>query len=611
MLWWLLPAAAVWIFFHYRYFFQDVLSVLTKLRIYRRLLKYGETNYTVLERFVDAVKAHPQKPMLLFGGETFTYREAEQLSNRVARVLLQTGHVQQGDTVAVMVGNQPMFVWLWLGLVKLGCSAALLNIHVRSKSLLHCFNCSGAKTLLVAAELQEAVVEVLPTLLQQGVMVYILADTTSVEGLHSFTDKMNQVSSASLPKDMRSSLTLASPAVFVYTSGTTGLPKAALVTHSRLWAMALLPCASGMTSQDVIYTCLPLYHSSAFLGMAATIERGATMALRTKFSASQFWDDCRKYDVTVIQYIGEIMRYLCNTPQKANDRNHKVRLAVGNGIRADVWRNFIQRFGNIRITEFYGATEANVSFLNLYGKIGAVGRDGYLNKKLFPYAVIQYDVDKEQPVRDLNGFCMEISKGESGLLISKISQRAPFLGYAGDLKQTEKKRLHNVFVEGDVYFNSGDLVTIDKDDFIYFKDRVGDTFRWKGENVATTEVADVLSKAECIAEASVYGVEVPGQEGRAGMAAVSLRAGRAFDSSAVFQHVSSLLPSYARPHFIRIQTSLEVTSTFKHTKVKLTEEGFNPNHVKDPLYFMDEREKIYVPLTLDAYTAVLSGKIRF
>ncbi|XP_034542368.1 very long-chain acyl-CoA synthetase-like [Notolabrus celidotus] len=598
------------ILFPRSYFFQDVQHVLLRKRTSKRIQSYMKTNYTIADQFADTVKAQPHKPYLHFKDETFTYLEADELSNKAARVLLQRGCVKGGDTVALFYGNEPMFLWLWLGLLKIGCPAALLNYNIRSKSLLHCFKCSGAKALIAAEELQDAVQEVLPSLLEQQVTVFIVTDKCRIADVESFKDKMNKASSEPLPKDLRSHVTMRSPAGFIYTSGTTGLPKAAVVTHTKLWMYSVFQRLSGAKSSDVIYVSLPLYHSAGIAGVNGAIERGNTVVLRTKFSSSQFWDDCRKYNVTVIQYIGEIMRYLCNVPKKPNDQTHKVRLAIGNGMRADVWRDFISRFGNINIREFYGATEGNFSLINYSNKIGSIGRDTFMHRLLFSYAVIKYDIDEEKPVRDSSGFCAEVARGEPGLLVSEITIRTPFSGYAGDAQQTEKKRLHNVFKTGDMYFNTGDILRVDEDNFIYFQDRVGDTFRWKGENVATTEVADVITMVDCIKEANVYGVEVPGQEGRVGMAAISISDGQSFDSAGVFKHVEKFLPTYAKPRFMRIQSSLEVTGTFKHMKTKLVQEGFNPNQIMAPLYFMDEKVKDYIPLTLDVYDSVMSGQIK-
>ncbi|XP_008565141.1 PREDICTED: very long-chain acyl-CoA synthetase, partial [Galeopterus variegatus] len=400
--------------------------------------------------------------------------------------------------------------------------------------------------------LQAAVEEVLPSLKKDDVFIYYVSRTSNTDGIDSLLDKVDEVSSEPIPESWRSEVTFSTPALYIYTSGTTG----------------------------------------------------ATLALRAKFSASQFWDDCRKYNVTVIQYIGELLRYLCNTPQKPSDRDHKVRAAMGNGLRADVWREFIKRFGDIHIYEFYASTEGNIGFLNYTRKIGAVGRVNYLQKKVITYELIKYDVEKDEPVRDGNGYCIRVPKGEVGLLICRITQLTPFTGYAGGKTHTEKKKLRDVFKKGDLYFNSGDLLVIDHENFIYFHDRVGDTFRWKGENVATTEVADTVGLVDFIQEVNVYGVPIPGHEGRIGMASIKMKENHEFDGKKLFQHIADYLPTYARPRFLRIQDTIEITGTFKHRKVTLAEEGFNPAVIKDALYFLDDTAKMYVPMTEDIYKAI-------
>lgn len=337
---------------------------------------------------------------------------------------------------------------------------------------------------------------------------------------------------------------------------------------------------------------------------------GSTMVLRRKFSASRFWDECRAHEVTVVQYIGELLRYLCNTPRRDVDKRHAVRLAIGNGLRADVWREFLQRFGQMEVREFYASTEGNVGFVNYTGRLGAVGRVSFLHRMVVHYALIQYDTEREEPVRDSSGRCVEVPKGQTGLLVSQITHMAPFVGYAHNEQQTEKKRLRDVFRKGDVYFNSGDLMKIDRDNFIYFMDRVGDTFRWKGENVATTEVSDIISMLEFVEEANVYGVCVPGHEGRIGMAALKLKAGAEFEHRHVYEHVCRLLPAYARPRFIRIQSSMELTSTFKPLKLKLMEAGFDPSMTSDAIYFLCERERTYVSLTHTIYQQIVAHRIK-
>ncbi|XP_068820526.1 long-chain fatty acid transport protein 2 isoform X2 [Capricornis sumatraensis] len=540
------------------YFFQDLRYFLRVAGVAQRARSNGKRRpvRTILYAFLEKVQQTPHKPFVLFRDETLTYAQVDRRSNQVARALRDHLGLRQGDCVAIFMGNEPAYIWLWLGLIKLGCAMACLNYNIRGKSLLHCFQCSGAKVLLVSPELQAAVEEVLPSLKKDDVAVYYVSRTSNTDGVNSFLDKVDEVSSEPVPESWRSEVTFSTPALYIYTSGTTG----------------------------------------------------ATLVLRTKFSASQFWDDCRKYNITVIQYIGELLRYLCNCPQKPNDRDHKVRLAMGNGLRADVWREFIRRFGDIHINEFYASTEGNIGFMNYTRKIGAVGRVNYLQRKVINYELIKYDVEKDEPVRDGNGYCIKAPKGEPGLLICKITSLTPFNGYAGGKSQTEKKKLRDVFKKGDLYFNSGDLLMIDHENFIYFHDRVGDTFRWKGENVATTEVADTVGLVDFVEEVNVYGVSVPGHEGRIGMASIKMKADHEFDGRKLFKHVVDYLPSYARPRFLRIQDTIEITGTFKHRKVTLVEEGFNPAVIKDALYFLDDKAEMYVPMTEDIYNAI-SNKI--
>ncbi|XP_061608076.1 long-chain fatty acid transport protein 2-like [Phyllopteryx taeniolatus] len=593
-----------------RYLLHDLRYAITAVGIARRLFRSSTEKpfRSILDRFLQSAAERPHKTFLAFEESSYTYAQADRESNRVAAAL--SSALEPGDTAAVFVGNEPMFVWLWLGLAKLGCTAALLNCNVRSKSLLHCFSCCDAKVLLAAAELRGAVEEVLPDLKRQGVRVFILGEGDASEGIECLSDKIRQASDRPPSPELRADVSPKSPALYIYTSGTTGLPKAAVINHERIWMASFLQSVAGVRSDDVIYICLPLYHSSGFLmGLCGAIEKGITVVLKRKFSASNFWNDCRKYNITVIQYIGEIMRYLCNTSQRDNDKDHKVRIAIGNGIRADTWVDFLRRFGNVCICECYGATEGNVGFVNYVGKIGAIGKEHFLHKMGCPYALIRYDTEKEEPVRDCRGFCIEVPIGETGLLVSKISARTPFSGYANNKQQTEKKKLRDVFVKGDVYFNSGDLLRKDHEGFVFFQDRIGDTFRWKGENVATTEIADHLLMVDCIEEVNVYGVKVPGHEGRIGMAALTLKENMDFDGKAVYQHVKSYLPSYARPRFIRIQNALEVTGTFKQLKVKLAEEGFNPSVIEDRLLFLEDNQG-YVPMTQQMFNSIAEGRIK-
>ncbi|XP_052008265.1 long-chain fatty acid transport protein 2-like isoform X1 [Xyrauchen texanus] len=599
----------------YPYLWTDFLYHTVLMRI---LLKFASRRrrrplFLALDRFLEQVETGPNKPFIVFENKSYTFKDVDRESNRIANALRTASVLRPGDTAVLFMLNEPTFIFSWLALAKLGCSCALLNSSIRARSLItsliRC--CSGVKLLIASAELQGAVEEVSEDLQQDGVKIFIVAEDLKSSYMKSLTRAMRESADTAVPQTLRANVSFTSPAVYIYTSGTTGLPKAAVINETRLLAALAVLASNGVTDRDVIYVTLPLYHTAGFLiGFLGSVETGSTIVLRRKFSASQFWDECRSHKVTVIQYIGEVLRYLCNTPQRENDKVHSVRLAIGNGLRADVWREFHNRFGKIEVREFYASTEGNVGFVNYAGKIGAIGRVSFLHKKLFPYALIKYDTERDEPVRDSTGLCIEVPKGQTGLLVSKITEIAPFVGYAQNKQQTEKKRLCNVFKSGDVYFNSGDLMKIDNENFIYFQDRVGDTFRWKGENVATTEVSDILSMLDFVEEANVYGVQVPGHEGRIGMAAVKIRGGMEFDRCKMFNHVCSFLPAYALPRFIRIQNSMEVTGTFKQLKLKLVQDGFDPTVTSESLYFLCERERMFVSLTSSIYEQILSGSIK-
>ncbi|KAG9465213.1 hypothetical protein GDO78_018660 [Eleutherodactylus coqui] len=423
-------------------------------------------------------------------------------------------------------------------------------------------------------------------------------------------------------------------AICIFTSGTTGLPKAARISHLKTLMCCAFYQLCGARAEDVIYMSLPLYHKAgALLGVGGCIGIGASLVLKERFSASQFWSDCRKHNVTVFQYIGELCRYLTNLPQGKDETRHKVRLAAGSGLRPDVWRDFTRRFGNIRIFETYGLTEFNISFFNYTSTPGAVGRGTFLYKRFCPFELIRYDTQQGEPVRDGVGRCQRTSAGwcspllpllavsvvltrdclcagEAGLLIAPVTSASPFLGYVGSRELSEKKMLRDVFRPGDCFFNTGDLMMQDDLGFVYFRDRMGDTFRWKGENVATTEVSEIMSGLECFQEVNVYGVSVPGHEGRTGMAAVTLRPGHQLEPERVFIHVVELLPSYARPRFLRVMDQMESTGTFKQQKQRLVQDGFSPSHIKEPLYLLDEAARTYRPLTKDVYSRIMASDLR-
>ncbi|XP_060613969.2 long-chain fatty acid transport protein 3 [Anolis sagrei] len=620
LLFFLLLSSFFFLLLHRRtpFLLADLAFLFRAWRCQRSLL--GRDPRSLAQRFGTLASARPPGKVFLRAGEqSFTYAQAEAHSNRAAQALRKAAAEgkgllppgQEAVVVALWMGNAPAFLWAWIGAAKLGWVPAFLGTALRKGALLHCLRACAARALLIGEDLIEAVEPILPDLEEMGVVVWALGKGPYPPGVTSLYHLWQEASEEPVPADLSTPRSLMDTALYIFTSGTTGLPKAARVSHLKTILCLGFYSLVGASSSDVIYVSLPLYHmSGSLLGVLGTFGIGATCVLKPKFSASQFWPDCRRYGVTVFQYIGELCRYLVNQPQSPSDREHRLRMAVGSGLRPDVWRQFLRRFGPVHVVETYGMTEGSVSFFNYTGTVGAVGRASPLYKIFSAFELIRYDVVEGAPVRNQDGRCLRVKPGEPGLLISPVTSEKPFLGYAGARELSESKLLRRVFADGDVYFNTGDLMVQDDHGFISFRDRIGDTFRWKGENVATTEVAEIMAALESLQDVTVYGVSLPDCEGRAGMAAIVLKTGREFDGEEVYAHAVELLPSYARPRFLRIQDHLELTETFKQKKVRLAAEGFDPNRIADPLYVLDEAAKTYVPLTPNLWERIMAGDIR-
>lgn len=614
---WLIGFGAGLLFLHlvqkllFPYFWDDLRFLLKVVRygIQMTIYKVRGELVTVLDKFLSHARRQPQKAFIIYEGDVYTYEDVDKRSNRVAHAFLNHSSLKRGDVVALLMSNEPDFIHVWFGLAKLGCVVAFLNSNIRLSSLLHCIGTCEPSAVVVGGDLLGSIEEILPSL-PKHIRVWGMKSSVP-QGVVSLTEKMSLASDEPVPTSHHVASSLKSTCLYIFTSGTTGLPKAAVISQLQVLKGSFGLWAFGCTADDIIYITLPLYHSSgALLGIGGCVELGATCVLKKKFSASQFWNDCKKYNVTVFQYIGELCRYLCKQPQRDGERDHQVRLAVGNGMSSDVWRQFLDRFGDIKMCEFYGATEGNICFMNHTGKIGSVGRTNFFYKLFFAFELIKYDFQKDEPMRNEQGWCHRVREGEPGLLISRVNTKNPFFGYAGSYRHTKSKLLCDVFKKGDVYFNTGDLMVQDHENFLYFWDRIGDTFRWKGENVATTEVADVIGRLDFIQEANVYGVSVPGYEGKAGMASIILKPNKSLDLEKMYDQVVTSLPAYACPRFLRIQEKMATTGTFKLQKIQLVEEGFHPLKISDPLYFMDNLNKAYGPLTEEIYNQIMLEELK-
>jgi len=538
--------------------------------------------------FQERAARYGDRIFLRFGDQELTYRDANAAANRYASVLAARG-VGAGDVVGIMLRNSPTAVLAMLAAVKCGAVAGMINHHQRGEVLAHSLGLLEARVLIAEADFVDAVTD---------------CGASSASAILT-VDELERVAvsaPASNPASA-SAVSAGDTAFYIFTSGTTGFPKASVMTHLR-WLKALAAFGGlglRLKGSDTLYSCLPLYHNNALtVALSAVINSGATLALGTSFSASRFWDEVIAADATAFIYIGEVCRYLLNQPPKPTDRAHRVRVVAGNGLRPEIWDDFTARFGIARVCEFYASSEGNAAFINVFNVPRSTG--------VFPgpLAYVDYDPDTGSPLRDDSGRVRRVPAGEPGLLLSPVNRLQPFDGYT-DEESSERKLVRNAFREGDCWFNSGDVMRPQGLGHAAFVDRLGDTFRWKGENVATTQVEAALASDDAVEQCTVFGVEIPRTGGRAGMAAITLRDGASFDGQSLARAVYAQLPPYAMPLFVRVVTELAQTTTYKSRKVELREQAYGAD-VADPLYVLAGRDAGYVPYYADYPDEVASGQ---
>lgn len=553
-----------------------------------------------------AVERWRERPAITFEGRTVTYAEMDAIANRFAHWAKGLG-IRRGQTVALFMPNRLEYFCVWYGLSKIGVVTALINNQLAGLPLAHCLNISQANHVVVDSE-TSPVFEAAKPLMERTLQQWVLGPAHGDQ-----RDLVQALKSCSmLPPDrvVREDMKARDTALLIFTSGTTGMPKAARITHVRAQLyMRGFAGSTGARASDRVYVSLPLYHATGGLcALGAALLNGGSVVLRRKFSASHFWEEVVAEGCTMFVYIGELCRYLVNAPEHPDETRHKIRLAFGNGLRPDVWPELKRRFRIPEILEFYGSTEGNVSLFNFDGREGAIGRAPKWLRKRFNVRLIQFDVETEQPIRGTDGFCIECGPGQVGECIGKIGgdARTDYTGYV-DKAASEKKVLRDVFEKGDRWFATGDLMKSDADGYLYFVDRIGDTFRWKGENVSTNEVAERLQAAAGVKEVNVYGIEVDGADGRAGMAALVV--GPEFDIKAFGEHVARELPSYAQPLFVRLLPEMQTTGTFKVRKMDLVADGYDPAKIKGPLFFHDPKRG-YVKVTKAVFEKIASGAVK-
>ena len=563
--------------------------------------------------FEKAVKRNPDGAALLFEDERYTYQELNEWANQIAHYYLSLG-ARKGDVIAVMLENRSELLATVIALAKIGVTIALVNTSQTGKVLSHSINLVKPIALIFGDEVHHCIDEIRADLNINEDRFHWFADQATRQDVgtapHGYINLAEQIDHFPKFNPTTTHTVQGKDGLFyIYTSGTTGLPKAVIFTHSR-WTLAYGTYGHvlDLNPEDVMYVTLPLYHATGIVVCwCGVIAGSATLALRRKYSTSAFWKDVQKFNASAIGYVGELCRYLMDAPATELDRSHRVTKMIGNGMRPNIWDKFKQRFGVDEILELYASSEGNVGFSNIFNFDNTVGFSPT------PYAVIAFDKEKNEPIRDKDGFCQKVKTGEVGLLVGKITRRSPFDGYT-DPEKNKAVILKNVLKKGDAYFNTGDLVRDIGFRHAQFVDRLGDTFRWKGENVSTTEVENMLCEHDKIVEAVVYGVEIPHTNGRAGMAAITL-ADHAELNDQDLSHMASTfkkcLPAYAVPVFLRVQETVETTGTFKYQKNKLKEQAFDPNKTEERLLVLLPGESAYCDVTKDIFDNIQAYKYRF
>ena len=558
--------------------------------------------YTLADRLEEQAQRHGERPFVIYGDQRLSYAQVNARADQLAHVFHARG-LRPGDVCALAMENRPAFFCCWFGLVKLGVVVGFVNTQVSGRPLVHALEAIEAKAMLVG---EEVLGNVLATEGLPPLPLWLVADAEQPWGGAmpaqvdtGLAEALANAPCTPFPRDLRADLRAESPSLLIFTSGTTGLPKAARYSHMRWMSTGdIMEVTLQTTPSDVFYCCLPLYHGAAATSVTSTaLKTGAAIVVRRKFSVREFWKDVREHRISVFQYIGEICRYLLNQPEAAGEREHGLRCMLGAGLTRETWQNWVQRFGPIQVFEGWGSTESNTNVVNVDNYVGACGRIPFWDKSNL--RLVRYDVEADSHPRDEHGFYQLCEVGEVGEALGLIIDHPQigggrFEGYTS-AEATDSKIRRNVLRHGDAYWSSGDLLRYDEDGYLYFIDRIGDTFRWKSENVSTLEVAAALGDFAGLELINIYGVQVPGQEGRAGMAAVLMQPGQPFDPEAFYALTEARLPRYAAPVFVRVSAAADLTSTFKLRKVDLQRQGYAPTAFSDPLFIRDESSRSYVP----------------
>lgn len=602
-------------------FFQNAIKEFRYLRTILGMLKgvkdvSATSTFLMPDEIEASVDKHRNNLAFVCDDQKWLYSDFETYANRTANWALAQG-LRPGDTVSIFVQNRLEYVALWFGLSKVGVIPALINFQLRAKPLAHCLTISKTKLAIVDHELLDDW-QSAQKHLDKPIKGFVGFGGDKIKSkkslpLENFDAQIKVAASTRPDRSHREGIVAGDVFMKMFTSGTTGMPKAALMAHTRgQFYMRGFTLPSKSNAKDRMMMVLPLYHATGGLcGVGTVLTKGGALIVVKKFSVSQFWEEAAEHGATLFMYVGELCRFLLNAPAKPSDKTHNIRCIIGNGLGRQVWEEFETRFGIKHVVEFYGATEGNISLFNFEGPAGAVGRIPEYLRSRMNGDLIAYDIETGEHIIQSDGFYRRTTDGEIGELIGEIKQDEARFSYKGyqNKEASDKKILHNVFKKGDQWFRTGDLLSRDAQGYYYFSDRIGDTYRWKAENVSTGEVAAVLSGFAGINQANVYGVEVPGYGGRAGMG--SLVADKDIDLDGLCAHVTDALPPYARPVFLRISSETETTSTFKYKKINLVKDGFDPARISDDLYVSLPDCDGYQKLDAKMYKSILQRELKF
>ncbi|MBD0778727.1 long-chain-acyl-CoA synthetase [Maribacter sp. ANRC-HE7] len=572
----------------------------------RKAKGINPNSYASIGKIIEAnATKHGNTVALRFEEQSYTYTEFNKTINLYANYLLKKG-VQNGETVIVFLENRPELLFLIAACAKIGAIISLINPNQREQILIHAIALTKSKHLIIGEELVPFFEDVKNTITTLTNPSYYWVSDQNISGCpKDYIELKKELLKVDTTNPKTTSNIKASQVYAnVFTSGTTGLPKASRQTN-RKWMATYYwfgKVNMNLNSDDVMYVPLPFYHTNSLIvGWPTALAASCTMVMRRKFSVSHFWEDVSKYNVSAFIYIGELCRYLLNAPPSDLETKHRIKKIMGNGLRPDIWHQFKERFHIKNIYEFYGAADGNTSFTNTLNFDCTIG---WCPQK---FKIIKYDVENDTTMKDQNGFCIPVRKGETGLLISEISEKSAFDGYVNK-KRNEDKILRNVLRTGDMWFNSGDLLQDIGFRHARFVDRIGDTFRWKGENVATAEVEGIVGQVNGVEMCAVYGVQIPNNDGRAGMVTIVKHETKNFNLTSLTEHLQKELPSYAVPIFIRIKDDIDFTHTHKMKKFDLKKEGFN---CIDPIYVLLPKSDAYIPMNKNLLAEINVGTYIF